>query len=78
MSIGSTGEIVDCEAPEGLASVIVRMLMDPQLLESMGRQARLWVAEQFDWDTLAIQARELFDSQFEWRSGNKPALVIRV
>jgi phosphatidylinositol alpha-1,6-mannosyltransferase len=64
MSMGLSGEIVDCETPAPLARLVIHLLNDAQLLQTMGRQARRWVVEHFDWDTLVVKARELFESQF--------------
>jgi glycosyltransferase involved in cell wall biosynthesis len=64
MRVGVTGEIVDCTSPQPLAATVVRLLSDSALREAMGREARRRVVERFDWDTLASQARELFESKF--------------
>jgi phosphatidyl-myo-inositol dimannoside synthase len=62
MRIGETGRIVDCTQPEPLAQLTVELLTQPALRDRMGEAGRRWVVEKFDWDALARQARELFDS----------------
>ena len=60
MRIPETGRIVPCESPEPLAKLLIELLDDPARLTSMGQAGREWARERFDWDSLALQARELF------------------
>jgi phosphatidylinositol alpha-1,6-mannosyltransferase len=75
MRIGTTGETVDCNSPDALAERLVRLLLDASLRDEMGRQARLWVVEQFDWERLATKAGELFESQAKRQNKRKRALI---
>jgi phosphatidylinositol alpha-1,6-mannosyltransferase len=78
MRDGLTGKLVACESPEPLAEMIVRLLESDALRESMGLRARDWVVEQFDWDKIATQARELFELQLNARRGSKESLLSAV
>ncbi len=60
MQPGVTGSIVDCREPAPLATAITELLQDGDRLIHMGQRARAWVVSQFDWNTLACQAAELF------------------
>jgi phosphatidylinositol alpha-1,6-mannosyltransferase len=60
MSIPETGTVIDCTAPDRLAEVVVEWLRDPALRERMGRAARRWVVETFDWTALVPKAARLF------------------
>jgi len=60
MSIPDTGRIVPCESPELLAQLLIELLDDPTRLDTMGQAGRAWVQEHFDWDSLAVQAGEVF------------------
>ncbi len=57
MSVPETGRIVRCDEPAPLAELIVRLLSDADRLARMGGNARRWVVEHFDWDSLSRQAR---------------------
>ena len=57
-----TGLVVPCETSEGIATAIAPLLRDESRREAMGRAAREWVAEKFDWSALAVQAGQVFDS----------------
>ncbi len=61
MRIPETGRVVNCDGPELLAAVVVELLNDAPLRERMGRAARAWAVEQFDWESLSRQATALFD-----------------
>jgi phosphatidylinositol alpha-1,6-mannosyltransferase len=61
MKLPETGRVVNCDGPELLAGVVSELLSQPELLSRMGEEGRRWVVEQFDWDTLAGQARTLFE-----------------
>jgi phosphatidylinositol alpha-1,6-mannosyltransferase len=52
-----TGEIVSCETPEALATVVTRLLEDSDRRALMGYRARQWVLERFDWRVLAERAK---------------------
>jgi phosphatidylinositol alpha-1,6-mannosyltransferase len=60
MSVGETGQIVDCTLPNSLADAIIELLEDADRREAMGRAARDWAVAQFDWETLASQAAQIF------------------
>ncbi len=60
MQVPTTGRIVCCDRPEPVAELLIELLGDGNQLESMGRAARKWVEEKFDWDSLARQASALF------------------
>jgi phosphatidyl-myo-inositol dimannoside synthase len=75
MCEGTTGELVACESPAPLAKTLARLLLDEQRREEMGRHARRWVVEQFDWEKLASRARDLFKSLSVERNGRKRGLA---
>jgi phosphatidyl-myo-inositol dimannoside synthase len=60
MHIPQTGQVVDCAAPEALAGRVAELLVDAGLRERMGRSARAWVVEHFDWSSLSRRAEQLF------------------
>lgn len=60
MRIPETGVVVDCTTPDRLAEVVVEWLRDPVRRDVMGRAAREWVVEKFDWLVLVGEARKLF------------------
>jgi phosphatidylinositol alpha-1,6-mannosyltransferase len=63
MRVGETGRVVPCDTPDALTALLPELLARPGELERMGEAGRRWVVERFDWDALARQARELFDSR---------------
>jgi phosphatidylinositol alpha-1,6-mannosyltransferase len=71
---GTTGETVDCESPAPLAEAVARLLLNSPLRNEMGQAARRWVVDHFDWDKLATEARELFES-LSGRHGAARSLV---
>ena len=60
MSLGETGEVVNCDSPDQLALRLIRLLLDRDELERRGLAARTWVVEHFDWTALRQQAAEMF------------------
>jgi phosphatidylinositol alpha-1,6-mannosyltransferase len=60
MNIPETGTVVDCTSSEQLAEVMVEWLKDSARREQMGRNARNWIVERFDWSVLVRQASQLF------------------
>ena len=48
-----TGLVVRPGNPEALANVIIKALKNPDLRFRMGREARIRVAEMFDWGIIA-------------------------
>ena len=68
MQVPTTGRLVCCDEPGPLAELLVELLSDREKLESMGRAARQWVVEQFDWEHLSQQAYSLFESMANARS----------
>ena len=63
MRVPETGRIVACDRPEPLTEVLNELLARPEELSRMGEAGRRWVVEQFDWESLTRQARQLFDSE---------------
>jgi phosphatidylinositol alpha-1,6-mannosyltransferase len=60
MRIPQTGQVVPCEGPTQLGTLVADLLKDKGRLEAMGAAARSWVCEQFDWEPLSRQAGALF------------------
>lgn len=60
MSLGETGEVVNCDQPDELALRMIRLLLNRDELEQRGVAARSWVIEHFDWTALRQQAAEMF------------------
>jgi phosphatidylinositol alpha-1,6-mannosyltransferase len=56
---GRTGVVLDCTTPDALVSTVTAWLHNRPHLETMGRAARDWAVEQFDWNKLAARASEL-------------------
>ncbi|SFR58700.1 phosphatidylinositol alpha-1,6-mannosyltransferase [Marinobacter daqiaonensis] len=57
---GVTGVLVDCTNPESIAQAVAELLRNPDRLKTMGRAGRKHVESRFSWETLAVNARELF------------------
>ena len=62
MSIPETGQVVSCDEPGRLASLVAELLRDAERRAQMGRAARRWTVERFDWAALACRAERLFAS----------------
>jgi phosphatidylinositol alpha-1,6-mannosyltransferase len=62
MRPGQTGRVVCCDEPAPLAAEVIDLLSDDGLRERMGREARVWAADHFDWEALRRQAERLFDA----------------
>jgi phosphatidylinositol alpha-1,6-mannosyltransferase len=60
MRIPDTGRVVDCSTPTELGALVAEWLADLPLTTRMGRAAREWVVEKFDWSSLAREAEALF------------------
>jgi phosphatidyl-myo-inositol dimannoside synthase len=60
MDIPETGLVVPCEAPDELARAVAELLLDLERRARMGRAGRDWVVSNFDWETLALQAEQIF------------------
>ena len=60
MRIGETGLIVDCTAPEPLATSLNQLLSSPEQIAAMGEAGRAFVTEHFDWPVHVTKAREVF------------------
>ena len=63
MSIPETGQVVPCDGPDDLASLVVQLLLDPACLARMGHAARDWVVGNFEWNALSGQAARAFGCQ---------------
>ena len=59
MRVGETGFVVNCDGPSPLDGTIARLLSDPAKREAMGRAARRWIVDEFDWPVLAEQFERL-------------------
>ncbi len=60
MSVPETGRLVAADDVAQLADVLVTLLRDAPGRERMGRAARRWAVEHFDWEQLSRQAAGLF------------------
>jgi phosphatidylinositol alpha-1,6-mannosyltransferase len=60
MRIPDTGRVVCCDGHDELAKLVIELLLNRQALEKMGRAARAWVAQHFDWSALCRQAEQVF------------------
>jgi len=60
MRIPETGRVVDCTTPVALSELVAQWLADVPLRERMGREARAWAVQKFDWSSLSREAQELF------------------
>ncbi len=47
---GKTGILVDSQNSEAVAQAILHLLQNPDLRQEMGRQGRLWVENEMNWD----------------------------
>lgn len=56
MNEGRTGIVIPCETPDVLAERLSELLPDAARREQMGRAARRWVEQNFDWTSLAKKA----------------------
>jgi phosphatidylinositol alpha-1,6-mannosyltransferase len=52
---GETGRLVRCEEPGPLAAAVIDLLSDRARLREMGKAARHWVVERFDWSVVSTQ-----------------------
>jgi phosphatidylinositol alpha-1,6-mannosyltransferase len=59
---GITGRLVDCTTPDSLALALIDMLSNRDHLEDMGRAARMWATERFDWRNIAASAATVFSA----------------
>lgn len=73
MQHGRTGLIVDCSGPDLLAQTVVELLQDVPRRVAMGRAARAWAVERFDWESLARQAAEIFADALPRSERSPPA-----
>jgi phosphatidylinositol alpha-1,6-mannosyltransferase len=60
LSMPDTGMVTDCGDATNLAGLVSELLGDPGRLEAMGRRARAWAVERFDWNPLAAATRKCF------------------
>lgn len=77
MRVGETGVIVDCDDVDQLAATLCNLLNDDLLRERMGKVARQWVRDTFDWNQLRPAALQVFADAFasESRRGTQATLV---
>ena len=59
-----SGAVIACEESDLLAELVARWLSDEQKLAEMGRAARRWVVNRFDWSSLAEQAHKTLTGEF--------------
>jgi phosphatidylinositol alpha-1,6-mannosyltransferase len=62
MDAPATGRIAACETPDGIVPVVAELLRDRCLRQTMGQRGREWAVANFEWSSLAQQAREVFES----------------
>ncbi|MCC7087158.1 MAG: glycosyltransferase family 4 protein [Pirellulales bacterium] len=62
MNVPETGRLVDCDRPEPLAEMLADLLIDREQLNHMGKAARAWAVERFDWEPLTHLASEIFET----------------
>jgi phosphatidylinositol alpha-1,6-mannosyltransferase len=72
MNAAETGLLVAAEEPEPLADVLTELLRDAPRRAAMGRAARQWAVERFDWGPLTRRAEQLFESVSVHRALLKP------
>lgn len=65
---GVTGFLGDSE--EEVASKLGRVLMNPELVERMGREARRRAVEEFSWDVIVKKILEVYRMTIEMADGN--------
>lgn len=65
MSIGATGEAIDCTDAAVLATKLISMLADRTRLKRMGIAGRNWTVDRFDWSAIASRAPQVFALQSE-------------
>lgn len=70
MQVNQTGRIVDCTQPQSLADAVSELLLDDKRRNEMGQEAREWVVDQFDWDSLSRRAERLFMQALEQKTSN--------
>jgi phosphatidylinositol alpha-1,6-mannosyltransferase len=70
-----TGLVVSCDQPEPLADGVIEFLGAPDRLGQMGRAARSWVVERFDWASLTRRAEQLFRQGVDLPSNDHVELV---
>ncbi|WP_166820450.1 glycosyltransferase family 4 protein [Thalassoroseus pseudoceratinae] len=77
MKLGETGIVVPCETSEPLAEAVAKLLLDPRTLDEMGAAGREWVTTNFDWDSLAQKAGEMFFGETKVdQSVNEPSVAM--
>jgi phosphatidylinositol alpha-1,6-mannosyltransferase len=59
---GETGYRVDPNDPAAVSEAVIRLLVDPQLAERMGRAGRERAVERFDWAIQADRLSRLLDT----------------
>jgi glycogen(starch) synthase len=57
---GETGYVVPRDDPAAMAAALSRLLADPALAEEIGRRAKLWVDDRFNFDAMVSAYIELF------------------
>jgi phosphatidylinositol alpha-1,6-mannosyltransferase len=76
MRISETGLIMPCDGPDQLAAQVAQLLADRERLKRMGRAARRWVVENFDWTQLSGNAAELFSGHVTRSASPAPEEII--
>ncbi|MBT9140000.1 MAG: Spore coat protein SA [Dehalococcoidia bacterium] len=67
----NAGLAVNPENPEALAEAIIKLLEDRELRESMGRNGRRLIVEEYSWEKIAMKVEEVYRSCLK-----KPALSL--
>lgn len=57
---GQTGLFCNPTDPNHIAATIARLLADPELAKNISTAGQTLVREKYDWDTIAIQMRQLY------------------
>ncbi len=57
---GETGVLVPPEDPDAIAAAILALLRDPQRRSAMGRVARAWVRERYDWRANVLEMLDVY------------------
>ena len=62
---GVDGLLVPPGSPEALTAALVRLIRDPALRHSLAKDARQWVSDRFQFQTMVRRYEEVYDELFE-------------